>query len=299
MQQSGAMMSEVKQYLSPSKLEDALQAMAGGDVTVFCGGTDLTPQTSSGIRQYAGTLMNIRRIGGLGEIRLDKDTFRIGALVTVTAIKADPLVRQFAPVLIETADRFASDQIRNAASIGGNICNASPAGDMIIPLLVLDASVELASWKGGKMQVRQVALDAFFTAPGKTVKRPDELLTAVVFAKPADSFVARFRKSGPRPALEISTVSLGIGGRLENGAFTNVRVAMGAVAPTPLRARRVEAALEGKPLDANAIAAAVNSACEDARPIDDIRASKWYRDHLVRVFTEEVLNDVLENRNQF
>jgi CO/xanthine dehydrogenase FAD-binding subunit len=290
-------MSEVKNYLSPRSLEDAVKAMAEGDVTVFCGGTDLTPQTNSGLQQYASTLMNIRRIDGLSGIDVRNGKIRIGALTTVSEIKQNPLLNEFAPVLVATANRFASDQIRNAASLGGNICNASPAGDMIIPLLVLDAGVELASWLDGAVHTRVVPLDEFFTAPGKTVRQANELLTAIVFDQPAATFVARFRKSGPRPALEIATVSLGIGGRLENGLFKNVRVALGAVAPTPLRARRVEAALEGKPLDAAGIQAAITSAGVDATPIDDVRASAWYRDHLVRVFTQEVLDDVLASRN--
>jgi len=290
-------MADVKAYLSPHSLEDAVKAMAEGNVTLFCGGTDLTPQTNAGLRQYARTLMNIRRIDGLSGIDVTNDKVRIGALTTVSEIKKDPLLNEFAPVLVETANRFASDQIRNAASLGGNICNASPAGDMIIPLLVLDAGVELASWLDGAVHTRLVPLDEFFMAPGKTVMRAHELLTAILFEKPAATFIARFRKSGPRPALEIATVSIGVGGRLENGLFKNVRVAMGAVAPTPLRARRVEATLEGKPLDADGIKAAMTSAGEDATPIDDVRASAWYRDHLVRVFTQEVLNDVLESRN--
>ena len=290
-------MSEITNYLSPCNLNDAVNAMADGDVTVFCGGTDLTPQMQAGQKQYAGTLMNIRRVEGLSEIVLTGDTCRIGALATVTDIKANKLLNELAPVLVAAADQFASDQIRNAASIGGNICNASPAGDMIIPLLVLNAAVELASWQDDAVQTRLVPLDEFFTAPGKTVMGDNELLTAVVFAKPAPGFVARFGKPGPRPALEISTVSVGIGGRLQDGVFSDVRAAMGAVAPTPIRARGVESALEGLPLDAENIRAAAASAGEDASPIDDVRASAWYRDHLVRVLTAEVLNDVLENGN--
>lgn len=290
-------MSEITNYLAPCSLDDAVMALADGDVTVLCGGTDLTLQTEAGQKEYASTLMNIRRIEGLAEITLTDDTCRIGALVTVTEIKTNQLLIDVAPVLVEAADQFASDQIRNAASIGGNICNASPAGDMIIPLLLLNAAVELASWQDGALQTRLVALDEFFTAPGKTVKGDNELLTAVVFARPAPGFVARFRKPGPRPALEISTVSIGIGGVLKDGVFSDVRVAMGAVAPTPVRARRVEATLEGKPLDAGNINTASVSAGIDATPIDDVRASAWYRDHLVRVLTKEVLNDVLENGN--
>lgn len=288
-------MSEIRNYLSPRGLDDALKAMAGADVTVVCGGTDLTVQTDAGVREYTDTLMNIRRIEALSGIDVDDEKIRIGALTTVTEIMENSLIKEVAPVLVETCDQFASDQIRNAASLGGNICNASPAGDMIIPLLVLDADVELANWQDGAVHTRLVALDEFFTAPGKSVKQDNELLTAIIFDKPSDNFVARFRKSGPRPALEIATVSIGIGGNLENGLFNNVRVALGSVAPTPIRASRVEAALEGKVLGADTIKEAVVSAGEDATPIDDVRASSWYRDHLVRVFTEEVLNNVLAN----
>ncbi len=290
-------MSEITNYLSPCSLDDAVKALANGDVTVLCGGTDLMPQTQTGQREYASTLMNIQRIEGLAEITLTDDMCRIGALTTVSEIETNQLLNEVAPVLVEAADQFASDQLRNAASIGGNICNASPAGDMIIPLLLLNAAVELASWQDNAIQTRLVLLDEFFTAPGQTVRQDNELLTAVVFTRPPPGFVARFCKPGPRPALEIATVSIGIGGMLEDGVFSDVRAAMGAVAPTPIRARRVETALEGLPLNADNIRAASASAGEDATPIDDLRASAWYRNHLVCVLTEEVLNDVLENRN--
>jgi CO/xanthine dehydrogenase FAD-binding subunit len=216
-------------------------------------------------------------------------------VTTISEIRSNPALAEIAAVLVEAAEHFASEQIRNAASMGGNLCNASPAGDMIPPLLVLDASVELASWRDGAVQTRRIPLERFFVGPGKTVKLPEELLTAIVFDRPAADFVGKFRKSGPRPALEISTVSVAIGARVANGRLSDVRVAMGSVAPTPLRARHVEAALEGKPLDTATIAAAVAGAADDAKPIDDVRASAWYRSHLVRVFVEEVLNDVRGN----
>ena len=288
-------MQEIRTYLAPRGLDEALQAMADGAATVFCGGTDLAPQTESGARQYTAKLLNIRRIEGLGGIAAQGARIRIGAITTISEIRRNPALAEIAPVLVEAAEHFASDQIRNAASVGGNLCNASPAGDMSPPLLVLGASVELACWQGGAVQTRCVPLDQFFVSPGKTVKLPQELLTAVLFDRPAVDFVGRFRKSGPRPALEISTVSVAIGARVADGRLSEVRVAMGSVAPTPLRARHVEAALEGKPLDAPTIAAAVAATLDDAKPIDDVRASAWYRGHLVRVFVEEVLNDVRGN----
>ncbi|HUX27095.1 MAG TPA: xanthine dehydrogenase family protein subunit M, partial [Burkholderiales bacterium] len=275
--------------------DEALQAMADGDATVLCGGTDLAPQTESGMRQYKAKLLNIRRIAGLDGIEAKGDEVRIGTVTTISEIRSNPALAEIAPVLVEAAEHFASEQIRNAASMGGNLCNASPAGDMIPPLLVLDASVELASWRDGAVQMRRIPLERFFVGPGKTVKLPEELLTAIVFDRPAADFVGKFRKSGPRPALEISTVSVAIGARVANGRLSDVRVAMGSIAPTPLRARHVEAALEGKPLDTATIAAAVAGTADDAKPIDDVRASAWYRSHLVRVFVEEVLNDVRGN----
>ena len=288
-------MQEIKTYLAPRGLDEALQAMADGAATVFCGGTDLAPQTESGARQYTAKLLNIRRIEGLGGIEAQGARIRIGAITTISEIRRNPALAEIAPVLVEAAEHFASDQIRNAASVGGNLCNASPAGDMSPPLLVLGASVELACWRDGAVQTRCVPLDQFFVSPGKTVRLPQELLTAVLFDRPAADFVGRFRKSGPRPALEISTVSVAIGARVADGRLSEVRVAMGSVAPTPLRARHVEAVLEGKPLDAPTIAAAVAATLDDAKPIDDVRASAWYRGHLVRVFVEEVLNDVRRN----
>jgi CO/xanthine dehydrogenase FAD-binding subunit len=288
-------MQEITTYLAPRRLDEALQAMADGDATLFCGGTDLALQTESGMRQYKATLLNIRRIEGLGGIEVKGDQVRIGAATTISEIRCNPALAAIAPVLVEAAEHFASEQIRNAASVGGNLCNASPAGDMIPALLVLDASVELACWRDAAIQTRRMPLERFFVSPGKTVKLAEELLTSVVFDRPAADFVGKFRKSGPRPALEISTVSVAIGARVADGRISDVRVAMGSVAPTPLRARHVEAALEGMALDAATIAAAVAASAEDAKPIDDLRASAWYRGHLVRVFVEEVLNHVRGN----
>ncbi len=288
-------MSEIEQYLAPENLASALEVMAAGAVTLVAGGTDLTPQINEGRRSYAPTLINIRHIEGLSGISAPDGHIRIGCLTTVSEIRQSDLLTTAAPILCEAANHFASEQIRNAATIGGNICNASPAGDMIIPLLVLGARVELASWKDGGVVVRQVALKDFFTGPGRTVRRDDELLTAVIFARPAENFIGYFRKSGPRPALEISTVSLGIGGNLTDGRFSDVRVAFGAVGPTPMRGKNTEAALEGKILTPDVIQAAVVAARKDVTPIDDIRATEWYRNHLVAVFTEELLQNVCQN----
>lgn len=287
----------IEQYSVPASVEEATRVMRQGKVTVVAGGTDLMPQTESGKRHFESTLLNIRRVDGLADISVRDDRVRIGALTTVTEILDHERLSQIAPVLAQTADRFASSQLRNAATIGGNLCNASPAGDLIIPFLLLDAIVELASWTSGAVVFRYIPIAEFFAGPGTTCRRDDELLTAIEFAVPDSGFVAGFYKSGPRPALEISTVSLGVAGILKDDALHSARVAIGAAAPTALRARQVESVLDGQALDSAIISKAADLAAAATMPIDDVRASAWYRRHLIRIYTKRFLTDVVSSSN--
>jgi xanthine dehydrogenase FAD-binding subunit len=229
-------MTELKHYFAPTSLDQAVECLKDGNVTILAGGTDLTPQSQAGrikfkrdadehpphsaaFRHHAGGRRNPHRGAG-----------------TITEIMEHPLVREHLPVLIEACDHFASDQIRNAGTIGGNICNASPAGDTLVPLLVLDACVELASMPENKIYRHCMPISTFFTGPGKTRKSLCELVTGVRIPVPGADHVSRFYKHGTRPALDISTISIGIAGKLHDGVLSNVRVAFGAVAPTPVRA---------------------------------------------------------------
>jgi len=280
-------------YFAPTSLDAALTLLRGDDVTLLAGGTDLMPQTHAGRVRFARTLVNLRHIPELGGIEVSGNALRIGALATVAELMQSEAVRRQAPVLVDAGDHFASGQLRNAATIGGNVCNASPAGDLLVPLLVLDARVELASMAdGGGRAVRSIPLREFFTGPGRTVRRPDELLVAVSISLPPAGFVARFCKFGTRPALDISAVAIGLGAVCRGRVLSNVRVAFGAVAPTPVRAPRTEAALEGRALDATTIAAAAGAARDEIRPISDVRASDWYRRELIHNLTKRVLDDV-------
>ncbi len=285
----------IEHYQAPGTIAEAAQLMHAGNVTVFAGGTDLTPQTESGAREFAATLVNIQRIEEMRGIDCSDGRYRIGGLTTVTDVLESKTLAAEVPVLVDAADHFASSQIRNAASLAGNICNASPAGDMIIPLLLLDAEVELTQWADDSISVRRVPLSEFFTGPGKSVKQAEELLTAIEFAQPTSDFTALFLKSGPRPALEISTVSMGLACRVSDGIVSEVRLAIGSVAPMPLRAIDTEALLEGKALDEQLIEEAVASASQEVTPIDDIRASAWYRKHLTGVYIRRLLNHVAGN----
>jgi CO/xanthine dehydrogenase FAD-binding subunit len=279
----------IENYQAPSSIAEAVQLLHQREATIVAGGTDLTPQIEAGVREFASTLINVQRIEEMRGIAVANGRYRIGGLTTVTDILNSELLAADIPVLVDAADRFASSQIRNAASLAGNLCNASPAGDMVIPLLLLDAEAELASWADGEVTTRSVALADFFTGPGKTVLRNEELMTAVEFAQPDDGFAAVFYKSGPRPALEISTVSMGVGGKVSDGVIHGARVSIGAVAPIPLRAKETEAVLEGNRIDAEMIELAVETACREVRPIDDVRASSWYRKHLTGVYIRRAL----------
>jgi CO/xanthine dehydrogenase FAD-binding subunit len=279
-------------YFAPTSLDAALQLLRGGDATLLAGGTDLMPQTHAGRVRFAPTLVNLRHIPELAGIAVAGGELRIGALVTVTELMQSEAVRRHAPVLVDAGDHFASGQLRNAATIGGNVCNASPAGDLLVPLLVLDARVALASMGEGGRAVRTVPLREFFTGPGRTVRRPDEVVVAMSMPLPPDGFVARFFKFGTRPALDISAVAIGLGAVRRERVLSNVRVAFGAVAPTPVRAPRTEAALEGRALDAATIAAAADTARDEIRPITDVRASDWYRRELIHNLTKRVLGSL-------
>jgi len=287
-------MSELKNYFAPTSLDQAVECLKGGDVTILAGGTDLTPQSQAGRIRFKQTLMNIRHVPELAGITLEGTEIRIGALATITEIMEHPLVKQHLPVLADACNHFASDQIRNAGTIGGNICNASPAGDTLVPLLVLDACVELASMPENKLYQHCMPLSTFFTGPGKTRKSLCELVTGVRIPVPGTGHVAHFYKHGTRPALDISTISIGIAGTLKDGALSNVRVAFGAVAPTPVRAGQTEQALEGKRLDEATIDSIAAIARDEVKPIDDVRASAWYRKEMIHNITKRILSHVAQ-----
>ncbi len=282
----------VEAYRAPHSLDEAAGLLQAGNVTVFAGGTDLMPQSKAGRARFRPVLMNIRHIPELRGIGEAAGIVRMGALTTVTELLGSALVRGRLRALWQACDHFASDQLRNAATIGGNICNASPAGDTLLPFLVLDARVVLASKPNGALATRSLPLAEFFVGPGRTRLAPTELLVAVEFRLPKDGFVSEFYKFGTRPALDISTISFALGATLAGDTLRDVRIAFGAVAPTPIRAPATEAALEGKPLSDAVIDAALAAADAEIHPITDLRASNWYRRELVRNTLRRMLRHV-------
>ena len=295
MEVSDLPMNSIERYILPNSLEQALEVLSKGQATVLAGGTDLMPQTQAGVRKFQPTLLNIRRLSELRGISESAGRISIGALTTVSDILESDLLKSSVPVLVQAADCFASVQIRNVATLGGNICNGSPAGDMIIPLLLLDAEVKLVSFNGaGKNGVsyRTVPLKDFFEGPGQTRIARNEILASMDFNVPLKQTVGIFRKFGTRPALDISLVSVGVLAEKKNGALQRVRVAFGAVAPTPIRGYKTEVALEGSKLDSKRIREIAAGIKEEISPISDVRGSAWYREEVLTHLTEQVLYDV-------
>ena len=288
-------MSDIQSYAAPRTLAEAADILRSGNVTIFAGGTDVMPQMKTGKLKLQPTLMNIRHIPELLGIAQAQGTVRIGALTTMTELLNSDLVRERFHALWQACDHFASDQLRNVGTIGGNICNASPAGDTLIPLLVHDAKVVLTGKPNGALATRTMPLKDFFLAPGRTRREANELLIAVEMPLPPADFVSEFFKFGTRPALDISTISIGLAAQRKAKTLQNVRVAFGSVAPTPIRAPQTEAAIEGKPLDDDAIAAAVAAAAKEIHPISDVRASDWYRRELVHNILQRMLVHVRDH----
>ncbi|MDP6434931.1 MAG: xanthine dehydrogenase family protein subunit M [Arenicellales bacterium] len=287
-------MTNFKSYLAPATLDEAVDQLNQGNVTVLAGGSDLMLRVGAGNYDPSHTLMNILKINELRNISFEDNEVQIGTLTTITEIREDPELSIKMPLLGQAADQFASMQIRNVGTIGGNICNASPAGDMLVPLLLLDAAVELARQSDGGVASRRVALKDFFVGPGKTQCQSNELLTRVSIPFSKQGFRARFYKFGTRPALDISTVSIGIGGIFNNGYLQAPRVAFGAVAPVPFMALKTMKAIEQSPLDSERIKEIAEIARDEIKPIDDVRATAWYRKQLVHNLTIKVLSDVTD-----
>jgi carbon-monoxide dehydrogenase medium subunit len=222
----------------------------------------------------------------LSGIELRKDGLHIGGLARLAEIEGSPLAQEKAPALVQAIRIMACPPIRNRGTITGNLCTASPAADTAPPLLVLNASVRMQS-SGGE---RIVPLADFFLGPGETVKRLDEMLTEVIL--PIEEGHSAFLKLGRRKAFTLSIASAAAFAKIRGGKMEEVRVALGAVAPTPLRGRKVEEALKGKEANEENIAQAAEWIKNEVRPISDVRASAEYRRDMSYVLTKRVLGKV-------
>ncbi|MFQ5854075.1 MAG: FAD binding domain-containing protein [Anaerolineae bacterium] len=281
-------------YLAPATIPEAVQLLGeyGQDTMIVAGGTDAMVDLTLGRVQPPTYLMYIGNIREMDYVREDSGTIRIGALTTYRTLGRSRLLWDKATALAEIAVDIAAPPIQNLATLGGNIVRASPAGDSIPPLLVLEATVTLVG-PGGS---RQVPLDQFFTGPGQTVRAEDELLTEISFPVPGERTVSMFIRQGKRKALYLSVASASVCLTLVpgDGICEDARIALGAVAPTPIRAREAEKRLIGQPFDPGVIKAVAQTAVAESRPIDDGRASAWYRRQITDVLVRRALRGARE-----
>lgn len=267
--------------LNPGTLAEALALRASNpDAQPIAGGTDLMVVIEAG-GPAPGRVMNLWGIKELRGITVDDAGLRIGALSTWSDIIASDACQTHAPALVEAAKTVGARQIQNRGTIGGNIANASPAGDSLPVLLALDAEIEAASVRG----TRGVAMDDLYTGYRQLSLAEDELITAVRLPLKHAGDRQHFRKVGTRMAQSISKVVMGARVRIEDGVVTEARVAFGSVAAVPLRAKHVEAALVGKPVDP----AAADAVAQDITPIDDIRSTADYRNSVARRVLRRIL----------
>lgn len=274
-------------YHEPTTVREAVELATrfGGDGRFLAGGTDLLIQMRRG--QLAPRhVLSLHRVPGLDAIEAD-DAITLGALVTHRRLERAPQFRGPLQALIEGAAVVGGHQIRNVATVGGNIVNASPAADVVPVLLTLDAEVTCLG-PGGE---RSLPLEAFASAPGVTARHPHELLTRVRFPRPAAHSATAFLKAGRRRAMEISLVCVAVCLTLDpdHERCLDARIALGAVGPTTLRAHTAERSLQGLPITDDALRSAGRAAAGECRPITDVRASARYRALLAATLVERAL----------
>ncbi len=275
------------EYFEPKTVGEALSVLAqhGAEAKLIAGGTDVMVDIK--FKEEPGGLVNIKKIPGLSGIREDGNSLRIGALTTIREIEKSVLVREILPVLWEAAHQFASLQVRNTATIGGNIGRASPSGETLAPLLVLDAKAKVAYTDGEKSE----PFSAFFQGPGKTSMGAKGLLTEIEIPYPAAGSQGVYLKHAVRGAMDIAMVGVAVMITANAGKDTiqDVRIGLGAVAPTPVRAAKTEALLRGKPLGPVLLKEAAILAASEASPITDQRSSAENRRWIVEALTRRGL----------
>ena len=274
-------------YFSPQSLKEALELKKNKPGSLFiAGGTDLMVQIRGGeIKPSA--LISLRSIPALSSIETNGN-IRIGAMTTVADLILNRDLENLTAPLVDAARRLGSPQIRNVATVGGNLCNCSPCADLALPLLVLDAKARIKS----ASRTQDIPLQKFFEGPGKTCLSPDQILTDILLEPVSKNTKAVFLKKG-RVKMDLAIASVALLLEIEGRTCRKARVAAGSVAPVPLRLQKVEVLLEGKELSPELVELAQQISSESVAPISDVRSTEEYRRHIVGVFVRQGLARIL------
>ena len=285
-------------YATPESVADAVVMLSdhGQNACVLAGGTDLIVQLREN-RRRTDLVVDVKRIAELNELSYDAaEGLTIGAAVPCYRIYGDGEIAAAYPGLMDAARLVGGTGIQGRASLGGNLCNASPAGDTIPPMIVLSGVAEIAGPNG----TRKVAVEDFCTAPGRTVLEDGEFLVSLHFPAPLANSGAFYRRFIPRNEMDIAVVGVGASVVLsgDRSSFVSARIAVGAVAPTPLFVREAGDALAGQPVSDETIRRAADLARDAARPISDMRGTAEYRKHLTSVLTRRVVEGAVQRAKE-
>ena len=279
-------------YAAPDTLAQArgLLLQHGAQACLMAGGTDLLVEIKEHIRQPA-LLVDIKHIPGLDRLHIAANgDLHFGALVTARQLETHEDVLRLWPGLHQAVLELGSIQVRHRATVVGNICRASPSADTLPPLIADGARLLVQ----GAADVREIAMEDFFTGPGRTVLQPGDIVLGVVVPAPAARSGRVYIKHGRRKAMELATVGVAVAMELdEQGRCSQVRIALGAVAATPMRARQAEDSLRGQVISGASLARASERAMAEARPISNVRASAAYRREMVGVLTRRALQQAV------
>ncbi len=279
-------------YYRPRDLQDAISFMAreGAEAQPLAGGTDLIPRIKDKLTSPR-CVVDIKELAELQGMGREKAGWRIGALTTIGDLEASPEVGRQYPLLAQAATVLGSVQVRNIATLGGNLCHAVPSAEMAPPLLALNAQATLTGPRGKQ----SLPLEDFFLGPRSTVLQPGELLCEITVPPQPDRWGGVYLKLEHRMAMDLAIVGVAAIVALDSlGRCQDCRIALGAVSPTPVRAKRAEELLRGGKVTAAALAEAAEIGMGECQPIDDIRASRSYRCEMVKVLTRQALTQSVD-----
>lgn len=280
------------EYVAPLSLAEAGRLLRDTEgASPLAGGTDVVVSARHG-KISPKLVVDLKHIPGLTDLIDLGGAVEIGALVSMTALKRSSLITRWFPALARAASSMGCWQVQNLATLGGNLCNASPSADTAPPLLVYGTTVVLSDGDG----TREIPLPEFLTGPGTTALRRGEVLVSIRVNKPADDLLSAYGRRAIRRSMDIPLVNAAVGLRLEEGIVTEARVALGAVGPVPFRSLEAEDALVGQPAGAGSFASSARAAAISARPITDVRASGGYRNAMVEVLVRRTLAAALASK---
>ena len=286
------------QYFAPQKIEEALEILTkyGEEIKVIAGGTDLLVQYYDRLYEV-GSWLDLKNIKELKDIKINKNQMEIGAMVTHAQLEKSGDIQKYFPVLSKAAADIGSPQIRNRGTIGGNIVNASPAGDLLAPLMAYDAQFMLLSIQGEKI----VSAEDFFLGPKKTILEPAQLLTRIILPLPSERTYGSWIKIGKRKALIIATITLALVVEMteDNKTVKDVRTCLGSVAPTPIEIKEIRKKMVGKNFNQLNFTELGQIVEDKISPIDDIRGTKEYRKDVAKNIMINALEEIDSARRSY